>query len=144
MPTIRCPYRGPCPAACALHIACYAVLLMSISLTASAQEQSQPPQTPPQEESKPPDASVEPERWNLYYQATSIGDEHGTFHAPYARPAQPGRIIPSTMSRSQPLCSSACGSNKTPYLCSIRRSPAEKDSAASTASPIRPMERFRA
>ena len=86
MPTIRCPYRGPCPAACALHIACYAVLLMSISLTASAQEQSQPPQTPPQEESKPPDASVEPERWNLFYQATSIGDEHGTFDAPYGGP----------------------------------------------------------
>jgi high affinity Mn2+ porin len=24
-----------------------------------------------------------PERWNLYYQATSIGDYHGTFNAPY-------------------------------------------------------------
>jgi high affinity Mn2+ porin len=23
------------------------------------------------------------ERWNLYYQATSIGDYHGTFHSPY-------------------------------------------------------------
>jgi len=29
---------------------------------------------------------VQPERWNLYYQATSIGDEHGTFHAPYQGP----------------------------------------------------------
>jgi len=27
-----------------------------------------------------------PERWNLYYQATSIGDEHGTFYAPYTGP----------------------------------------------------------
>ena len=27
-----------------------------------------------------------PERWNLYYQATSIGDEHGTFYAPYQGP----------------------------------------------------------
>src|SRR5580700_5250937 len=59
---------------------------MSISLTVSAQEQSQQPQTPPQEESKPPDSSVKPERWNLFYQATSIGDEHGTFHAPYGGP----------------------------------------------------------
>ena len=59
---------------------------MSISLTVSEQEQSQPPQTPSQEESNPPDATVEPERWNLFYQATSIGDEHGTFHAPYGGP----------------------------------------------------------
>jgi high affinity Mn2+ porin len=25
-----------------------------------------------------------PERWNLYYQATSIGQRHGTFYSPYA------------------------------------------------------------
>ena len=29
---------------------------------------------------------VEPSIWNLYYQATSIGQEHGTFTAPYAGP----------------------------------------------------------
>lgn len=76
-----------------LHLACCGVALMSIGLTAFAQEQSPPPQTPPQEgqvprqeESKPPEASVEPERWNLFYPATSIGDEHGTFHAPYGGP----------------------------------------------------------
>src|SRR5271156_3741531 len=34
-------------------------------------------QTPP-----PPD----PERWNIFYQATSIGDYHGTFTSPYASP----------------------------------------------------------
>src|SRR5579883_3237428 len=28
----------------------------------------------------------EPERWNLSYQATSIGDHHGTFTAPYTGP----------------------------------------------------------
>lgn len=28
----------------------------------------------------------EAERWNLYYQATSIGDYHGTFNAPYTGP----------------------------------------------------------
>ena len=27
-----------------------------------------------------------PEHWNLYYQATSIGDAHGTFYAPYTGP----------------------------------------------------------
>ncbi len=27
-----------------------------------------------------------PERWNLYYQATSIGDYHGTFTSPYESP----------------------------------------------------------
>src|SRR5580693_5767081 len=30
----------------------------------------------------PPD----PERWNLFYQATSIGQYHGTFTSPYAGP----------------------------------------------------------
>jgi high affinity Mn2+ porin len=29
---------------------------------------------------------VQPERWNLYYQATSIGQYHGTFRAPYSGP----------------------------------------------------------
>ena len=29
---------------------------------------------------------TESERWNLYFQATSIGDYHGTFHAPYSGP----------------------------------------------------------
>jgi len=43
---------------------------------ASAQEQSPSSQTPP----------VEPERWNLFYQATSIGQYHGTFRSPYSGP----------------------------------------------------------
>src|SRR5580692_6896515 len=29
------------------------------------------------------DMETAPERWNLYYQATSIGDYHGKFHSPY-------------------------------------------------------------
>jgi high affinity Mn2+ porin len=29
------------------------------------------------------DVETEPERWNLFYQATSIGDYHGKFHSPY-------------------------------------------------------------
>ena len=28
----------------------------------------------------------EPERWNLFYQATSIGQYHGTFNSPYSGP----------------------------------------------------------
>ena len=44
-------------------------------------------QTGGQSNAAPSDATpVVPERWNLYYQATAIGDEHGTFHAPYAGP----------------------------------------------------------
>lgn len=27
-----------------------------------------------------------PERWNLFYQATSVGQYHGTFHSPYSGP----------------------------------------------------------
>jgi hypothetical protein len=31
-------------------------------------------------------SDAEAERWNLYYQATSIGQYHGTFHSPYSGP----------------------------------------------------------
>ena len=44
---------------------------------------------PAQEQSPPADeapAPVEQERWNLFYQATSIGQYHGTFNSPYAGP----------------------------------------------------------
>ena len=34
----------------------------------------------------PPDQPPTPERWNLYYQATSIGQYHGQFHSPYEGP----------------------------------------------------------
>lgn len=50
--------------------------LLSISLTAFAQDPSPSQQTPP----------PEPERWNLFYQATSIGQYHGTFPSPYSGP----------------------------------------------------------
>src|SRR6266478_1120893 len=33
-----------------------------------------------------PPADVKNERWNLFYQATSIGQYHGTFHSPYEGP----------------------------------------------------------
>jgi len=48
------------------------VLVLAGSL-ASAQDQSA-------------SAPVDAERWNLFYQATSIGQYHGTFNSPYAGP----------------------------------------------------------
>jgi len=57
-------------------------------------QETAPPQNPPplggqiprQEENKTPEEPVTPERWNLFYQATSIGQYHGKFHAPYSGP----------------------------------------------------------
>jgi len=49
------------------------VALLCIPLTAFAQD---PPAQP----------TAEPERWNLFYQATSIGQYHGTFNSPYEGP----------------------------------------------------------
>jgi high affinity Mn2+ porin len=64
----------------ALQLACCAGVLISISLTARAQEQPQPPQSTAAAD------AVNPERWNLSYQATSIGQYHGTFTSPYSGP----------------------------------------------------------
>jgi high affinity Mn2+ porin len=36
-----------------------------------------------QQETKNPKTSVENQRWNLFWQATSIGQYHGTFNSPY-------------------------------------------------------------
>ncbi len=41
---------------------------------------------PRQQENKGPEAAVENQRWNLYWQATSIGQYHGTFLSPYEDP----------------------------------------------------------
>ncbi len=48
------------------------ILFSLIALCLHAQDQTAPP----------PDE----ERWNLFYQATSIGQYHGTFHSPYSGP----------------------------------------------------------
>jgi len=53
-------------------ISAYFVLLSALGVVA-AQEQQPPADSPP-----------EAERWNLFYQATSIGQYHGTFHSPYS------------------------------------------------------------
>jgi high affinity Mn2+ porin len=51
------------------------VLTLCCSISVSGQAPAQPDQTP---------APPETERWNLFYQATSIGQYHGTFHSPYS------------------------------------------------------------
>jgi high affinity Mn2+ porin len=58
-----------------LHLPFWAVVF-SIGLAASAQQPSTPTHAEP----------VKSERWNLFYQATSIGQYHGTFDSPYSGP----------------------------------------------------------
>src|SRR5258708_33202117 len=58
----------------AFRIACYSPILFACLVSCGwAQEQAPAPENPPT-----------PERWNLFYQATSIGQYHGTFRSPYA------------------------------------------------------------
>jgi high affinity Mn2+ porin len=52
------------------------ILFLCLSLSSWAQEPSQTSGNPP----------PAPERWNLFYQATSIGQYHGTFRSPYSGP----------------------------------------------------------
>jgi len=54
------------------------ILISCLALSAWAQDAPTPPD--------PPSAPAAPERWNLFYQATSIGQYHGTFRSPYAGP----------------------------------------------------------
>ena len=53
------------------------LLAATIAVGAFAQEQPQPPAAEP---------APRPERWNLFYQATSVGQYHGTFRSPYSGP----------------------------------------------------------
>ena len=54
--------------------ACFSLLGFAVQAQSSAQAPDQDTL----------ETETAPERWNLYYQATAIGDYHGTFHAPYA------------------------------------------------------------
>ncbi len=86
----------------AMLLTCYMPFLSFAQNPAQSAAQSPPqaspqnvpqnvPQGPPprggeiprQEENRPPEKPVENERWNLFWQATSIGQYHGTFHSPY-------------------------------------------------------------
>jgi len=72
------------------HVAFAAFLLCFCgSGSACAQEpagQAQAPQTASQVQADPQNQASAPERWNLFFQATSIGQYHGTFYAPYSGP----------------------------------------------------------
>jgi high affinity Mn2+ porin len=59
-------------------------MLLAFSMAAGAQE-SNPPVSDSSATKKTLE-ETESEGWNLYYQATSIGDYHGTFTAPYSGP----------------------------------------------------------
>ena len=63
---------------------------MCLSCWAQEAPQDAPPQVggdaPRQGENKAPDEPPAPERWNLFYQATSVGQYHGTFTSPYEGP----------------------------------------------------------
>jgi len=53
------------------------LLMLSLSVSAGAQTPTQADQTAP---------PADQERWNFFYQATSIGQYHGTFTSPYEGP----------------------------------------------------------
>ena len=64
-----------------------ATMLIFAAATARAQEPSplsQAGETSREEEGRLPAAPVLSQRWNLFYQATSIGQYHGTFPSPYS------------------------------------------------------------
>jgi high affinity Mn2+ porin len=69
-----------------------AIFVLIVSGSARAQqavessECAQTGSTAPVSASNTPGMEVKPERWNLSFQATSIGQYHGTFHAPYTGP----------------------------------------------------------
>ncbi len=66
-------------------LACVAAATLTFGLPTLAQEQLPTPS--PTAQNSPPSADpAETEWWNLFYQATSIGQYHGTFHSPYASP----------------------------------------------------------
>ena len=59
-------------------------LLLMLALRTDAQEASSTDASSSSEASS--DQESESERWNLFFQATSIGDYHGTFRSPYEGP----------------------------------------------------------
>lgn len=59
------------------------ILLLAALLVARAQSA---PEDPPGDQGSAATPEAESERWNLFYQATSIGQYHGTFRSPYSGP----------------------------------------------------------
>ena len=73
--------RSPSPM---LQRTILAIPILAAGLLTAAGLLAQDPSSPPQ--TAPADAPPAAERWNLYYQATSIGQYHGTFYSPYSGP----------------------------------------------------------
>lgn len=73
--------------------ACVAIIF-ALSCAAQEPANQQAPENPPpkggeiprQQENKTPEAPEAEQRWNLFFQATSIGQYHGTFRSPYEGP----------------------------------------------------------
>ena len=110
-----------------------ALLTSGMALIASAQEQPQAQQAAPvpqPELSKAPDTDVKQERWNLFYQATSIGQYHGTFRSPYDGPFSLQDTMERDVSLTTTLSSRPSPGEEYRACTSIRRSPVEGDSAA--------------
>jgi high affinity Mn2+ porin len=65
-------------------------IMLSIAVSAHPQAPENPPsqggEIPRQEENNTRREIVKDERWNLYWQATSIGQYHGSFDSPYESP----------------------------------------------------------
>ncbi len=63
------------------------MILLLTAIPVLAQDESATQTSTIPTDTKPaPGAPVATEWWNLFYQATSIGQYHGTFHSPYAGP----------------------------------------------------------
>jgi hypothetical protein len=80
-----------------IFAACLLFALPYISIAQIPNPDAPPPDQPPSTQ------DTESERWNLYFQSTSIGDYHGTFRSPYEGP----------LSLSPPRYFSRCAWNKT-------------------------------
>jgi high affinity Mn2+ porin len=76
------------------RLAVSALLAAACSIQGQEAPQAQPPPNPPaeggeiprQSENRKPAPQYAQERWNLFWQATSIGQYHGTFPSPYQGP----------------------------------------------------------
>src|SRR5689334_2522173 len=84
-----------------IHVIAAAVILLGFAGRLVLPQDGSPPQVeqlpkpppaqgggsvPRQEQNEEPTNAVPQERWNLFWQATSIGQYHGTFSSPYADP----------------------------------------------------------
>lgn len=78
-----------CSAMSVCRIAAVILIARALCWAQPAPDELQAQNPPADASSSPapqPTSEPEPGRWNLYYQATSIGQYHGQFHSPYSGP----------------------------------------------------------